>query len=80
LSHIATGYRHRDGGALTAVGTNGYAWSSSSYGGADYPHYASNLNFNAGNVNPLNANNRAYGFPVRCVQHLRRLFFLFLES
>lgn len=43
-------------------------WSSSSYlaGSAN----AGNLGFNSSVVNPLNNNNRAYGFSVRCVQHL----------
>ena len=71
----ATGYRHRESGALTNVGTNGYAWSSSSsYAGSNN---ASNLNFNSSNVYPLNNNNRANGFPVRCVQHLPRAVFFF---
>ena len=70
LPTIATGYRDRTGtGALTAVGTNGYAWSSSTFASGNIN--AGNLNFNASNVNPLNNNNRSYGFPVRCVQHLR---------
>lgn len=62
----ASGYRNRTSGALTNVGTNGYYWSSSpnSSGSTN----AGNLNFNATNVNPLNSNNRANGFPVRCVR------------
>ena len=50
------------------VGANGDYWSSSSYlaGSAN----AGNLGFNSSVVNPLNNNNRANGFPVRCVQHL----------
>ncbi len=51
-----------------AVGTNGYAWSSSTFASGNIN--AGNLNFNSGNVNPLNANNRSNGFSVRCVQHL----------
>ena len=64
----AAGYRHRESGALTNVGANGDYWSSSSYlaGSAN----AGNLGFNSSVVNPLNNNNRAYGFSVRCVQHL----------
>ena len=57
---------------MTAVGTNGYAWSSSSYAAGNLN--AGNLNFNSGNVNPLNGNNRA----VRCVQHLPELLISFL--
>ena len=58
----ASGYRNRISGALNNVGTNGNSWSSAPSG-----VNASNLNFNATNVNPLNSNNRANGFPVRCV-------------
>lgn len=54
---------------MANVGTNGYYWSSSSRLAGD--NNAGNLNFNSGNVNPLNWNNRANGFSVRCVQHLR---------
>ena len=57
---------------MANVGTNGYYWSSSSRLAGD--NNAGNLNFNSGNVNPLNWNNRANGFSVRCVQHLRLLF------
>jgi len=62
----ASGYRNRTSGALTNVGSNGYSWSSSpnSAGSTN----AGNLNFNASNVNPFNNNNRANGFPVRCVR------------
>ena len=65
----AAGYRHVTTGALTNVGTNGNYWSSSSYA-ADNRN-AGNLNFNSGAVNPLNNNNRANAFSVRCVQHLQ---------
>ncbi|MDE5694705.1 MAG: DUF1566 domain-containing protein, partial [Alistipes sp.] len=63
---------------MTNVGTNGYVWSSSSYAAGNIN--AGNLNFNSGNVNPLNGNNRANGFPVRCVQHLRRAVFTLKRS
>ena len=60
---------------MTSVGTYGYAWSSSSYAAAGtYANRAGNLNFNATWVNPLDYNNRANGFPVRCVQHLRPFY------
>ncbi|WP_370689167.1 hypothetical protein, partial [uncultured Alistipes sp.] len=63
----ATGYRYRETGALNAVGTSGYAWSSSSYAagnlGAGYFYFYSGL------VGPLNGGYRAFGFPVRCVQN-----------
>ena len=58
---------------MWGVGTNGYAWSSSPTSGSTNAGY---LDFNSGNVNPLNNNNRAYGFPVRCVQHLPEALFL----
>ena len=67
---MASGYRHRETGAMTNVGAEGDLWSSSP--NASGNHNAGNLNFNAGNVNPLNGTNRANGFPVRCVQHLRK--------
>ena len=60
---LASGNRNRTSGALNNVGSNGYYWSSAPNGAN-----ARNLNFNASNVNPLNNNNRANGFPVRCVQ------------
>ncbi|MEI3590837.1 MAG: hypothetical protein V8Q44_08155 [Alistipes ihumii] len=51
---------------MANTSSNGYYWSSSpNYGGNNN---AGNLNFNSGNVNPLNNNNRANGFSVRCVQ------------
>ncbi len=65
----ATGYRNATTAALTNVGTNGYAWSSSSYYAGSYN--VGFLNFNSTNVNPLNNTWRAHGMPVRCVQHLR---------
>ncbi len=70
----ASGYRERTSGALSSVGAGGWAWSSSPYAAGNAN--AGNLNFNASNVNPLNNNERANGFTVRCVQHLRGPFFL----
>jgi hypothetical protein len=57
---------------LTNVGTNGYVYSSSSYAAGD--RNAGYLNFNSGNVNPLNNANRAAALSVRCVQHLHGCF------
>ena len=71
----AAGNRNRETGALDVVGSNGYAWSSSTYASGNIN--AGNLRFIAGEVQPLNGNNRANGFPVRCVQHLS-LFLSFL--
>jgi len=63
----ASGYRERSSGALGGVGDGGWYWSASpnAVGSVN----AGNLNFNSdGNVNPLNNNNRANGFPVRCAR------------
>lgn len=57
----ASGYRANGSGALTNVGSNGNYWSFAPYSQT----YARNLNFNSGNVNPSNNNNRANGFAVR---------------
>ena len=64
----ASGYRHVTTGALTSVGAGGWCWSSS--------YLAGNLNagslyFDTGYVYPLNSNNRAYGFSVRCVRNVK---------
>ncbi|RHA81915.1 hypothetical protein DW916_16470 [Segatella copri] len=65
---IPAGYRNSNDGSMNNVGSNGYSWSSSPYN--DNNGY--NLNFNSGNVNPSNNNNRANGFSVRCVQAFTR--------
>ncbi|WP_296006921.1 hypothetical protein [uncultured Alistipes sp.] len=76
LFTVATGYRSNATGALENVGTNGYAWSSSSYAAGNVN--AGMLNFNSGNVNPLNNGNRAIARAVRCVQHLHGAVFYLL--
>ncbi|MEZ3441109.1 MAG: hypothetical protein K1V82_05690, partial [Alistipes sp.] len=53
---------------MTYVGTEGNVWCSSSYYAGN--HNAGYLFFRAGDVRPLNGTNRAYGFAVRCRQHL----------
>ncbi len=53
------------GVVVTNVAQNGNYWSSSPFAGNTN---AGNLNFNSGGVNPLNNNNRANGFTVRCVR------------
>ena len=58
----ASGYRNNNNGQLNNVGNNGNYWSGSPNGTNGY-----NLNFNNGNVNPANNNNRSNGFSVRCV-------------
>ena len=57
----ASGYRNRGSGGLNNVGGNGNYWCAGPSSSAN----GRNLNFNSGNVYPLNANNRAYGFSVR---------------
>ncbi|MCM1302443.1 MAG: hypothetical protein NC226_12095 [Bacteroides cellulosilyticus] len=73
LHTLASGYRNRDTGALTNVGTEGDYWSSSSTAaGSTTP---SGLDFNTGYVDPLHSfAGRAHALPVRCVQHLQLLF------
>lgn len=60
----ATGNRNFGDGKNTYTGTLAFYWSSSPNGSAGgfclYSHST--------NVNPSTNNNRAYGFPVRCVQ------------
>ena len=57
----ASGYRNYGSGGLNNVGGNGNCWSFAPNSQTN----ARNLNFNSGNVNPLNNNERAYGFSVR---------------
>ncbi len=64
----AAGYRYRETGALTNVGDNSTMWSSSSYAAGN--NNAGDLWCHATNVKPLDNSGRAYGFSVRCVQHL----------
>lgn len=60
----AAGCRYSSGGSMSLVGSDGYYWSSSPYGGNN----GYNLGFYSGSVNPSGYNLRAYGFSVRCVQ------------
>ena len=64
----ASGSRYHSSGGLSSVGGNGNYWSAA----ANSQTNAYNLNFNSGNVNPLNNNNRANGFSVRAVQASNR--------
>ncbi len=68
----ATGYRNETTGALVNVGTNGGYRSSSPTSSTDAK--AGFLEFNSGNVNPVNSGIRAVGRSVRCVQHLQAAF------
>lgn len=63
----ASGYRDRTSGALTYVGSVGVSWSSSPAQGSTL---AGDLDFSASYVYPQSNDNRAGGFPVRCVREL----------
>ena len=76
LTKTASGYRNRDSGGLNNVGSNGNYWCA-------VPNSAANgryLNFNSGNVNPLNNNNRAYGFSVRAVRAFKSRPFIIINT
>ena len=76
--HPASGNRNNSNGSLNNDGSNGNYWSSSPNSQTN----GYNLNFNSSSVNPSNNNNRANGFPVRCIaEHplcSRLCFLLFL--
>jgi hypothetical protein len=59
----ASGNRNNSTGALSNLGMDGYAWSSSA--AAANGRY---LNFIGATVNPANSITRSNGFPVRCVK------------
>ena len=63
----ATGYRHRETGALGGIGVEGSSWSSSSYCAGSL--YAGRLIFKSDLVYPLDYTYRAHGLSVRCVQN-----------
>lgn len=63
----AAGYRNNSNATVNNVGSNGYYWSSTVNGTNSY-----NLNFNSTNVNPVNNNNRPYGFSVRLLKDIDR--------
>ena len=72
LSTPASGFRGYTTGTLNNVGTSAHCWSSSpESGNANAGH----LDFRAASVLPQIGNPRAYGFPVRCVQHLQSCFY-----
>ncbi|MCM1150793.1 MAG: fibrobacter succinogenes major paralogous domain-containing protein [Alistipes sp.] len=70
---LTSGNRGNTSGALNNVGAQGLCWSSSPASGSGN---AGGLNFNSTYVGPVPDHNRANAFPVRCVQHLRGLFFI----
>lgn len=57
----ASGNRNNGSGGFNNVGSNGNYWSFAPISQTN----ARNLNFNSGNINPLNNNNRSNGFSVR---------------
>ncbi|MDE6446631.1 MAG: fibrobacter succinogenes major paralogous domain-containing protein [Alistipes sp.] len=68
LSAPATGYRHRETGALANIGDEGVYWSSSSSPDGGFVS-SGGLDFHSVSVNTLYVfSGRAFGFPVRCVQ------------
>ena len=58
------GFRYFYDGSLYNVGSNGYYWSSTVSTTDAYF-----LGFYSGGVNPAGGNNRANGFPVRCLKN-----------
>ncbi len=67
-SGAAPGFRDagsRTGGRLYEVGDSGYSWSSTIPTGSGYARY---LLFYYSWLYPQNSSNRAYGFPLRCLQ------------
>ncbi len=62
-----SGYRNATGGSgkLYNVGGAGYIWSSTIPAGSGNAH---NLDFGPTWLKPQSHNNRAFGFPLRCLQ------------
>ncbi|MBF0576002.1 FISUMP domain-containing protein [Dysgonomonas sp. GY617] len=58
----AGGYRERVGGALSDLNSFGYYWSSTVNGTNSY-----RLLFTGSTISPAVANNRSYGYSIRCV-------------
>lgn len=63
----AAGWHNTNRGELANTNIDGLYWSSSPYYRGN--NNAGTLGFYSGNVYPLNNNNRANGFSVRCVQN-----------
>jgi len=64
LDFPASGNRNKTSGMFGAVGSNGNSWVSSPNGATQ----GYKLNFNSGNVNPLNTWYRSESLPVRCIR------------
>ena len=61
-----SGYCASNSGGLGNVGNYGSCWSCSSY---EFNNYACHMNFSIyDSVFPSRSDNRAYGYPVRCLQ------------
>ena len=64
---VAPGYRDanstRGYGAMRGVGSHGYSWSS--FVSEDIAY---RLGLSNGGISPQGIDNRAYGFPLRCLQ------------
>ena len=70
-AHPAPGVRDAGsqvGGVLYAVGNSGYSWSSAIPTAADVGHRAYYLDFYYDGIYPNTTTNRAFGFPLRCLQ------------
>ena len=63
INFPASGYRNRDDGSLSSVGSSGVYWSAVPYSAS----YGCFLGFVSGFVNPLDNSSRAFGFAVRAV-------------
>ena len=65
----AQGYRNRDKGNLTGLGTTrtGRYWANSPYASnASYLYFQKKLSSSSGSIDPQADNSRSYGYSVRC--------------
>ena len=65
----ASGDRYGSTGASSEAGTFGLCWT-----GAVSGVWGGDLDLRSQRVHPGNADKRAFGFPVRCVQDLQTVF------
>ena len=70
----AAGYRNWETGRLDLVGAHGNYWASSTFMPGSY--YGTGIFLATLYCYPLDGTPRAFGFSVRCVQHLQKLPFL----
>ncbi len=64
----ASGYRNWETGRLDLIGAHGNYWASSSFMPGSY--YGTGIFLASLYCFPLDGTPRAFGFSVRCVQHL----------